>query len=292
MAALLLPLLFGFIHWLTALIEIEANPGITLAIFHTLFNVLGVAIVFPMNDRLASFLERRFVSLEEEASKPKHLDKNIAQTPDLAVNALILELLSISDRFLNVYPKLLSVKVSEVTAVENDISVVEKLCQHVSQFIVGVERAALSEETTHALSLLMRVEHYVYSIAQKSSAILTLSKRRENLGRPELEGQLLNHLSVTTEFMRMVRWRQFDSSDALNLQFDLLEKEHHKLKSALVMGATQGDIAIVQMTDATECMEYLLQIAQMWVKVFNRIQQVEDSITTANVIQVDNQTHS
>jgi len=291
-AALLLPLLFGFIHWLTALIEIEANPGITLAIFHTLFNVLGVAIVFPMNDRLASFLERRFVSLEEEASKPKHLDKNIAQTPDLAVNALILELLSISDRFLNVYPKLLSVKVSEVTAVENDISVVEKLCQHVSQFIVGVERAALSEETTHALSLLMRVEHYVYSIAQKSSAILTLSKRRENLGRPELEGQLLNHLSVTTEFMRMVRWRQFDSSDALNLQFDLLEKEHHKLKSALVMGATQGDIAIVQMTDATECMEYLLQIAQMWVKVFNRIQQVEDSITTANVIQVDNQTHS
>ena len=291
-AALLLPLLFGFIHWLTALIEIEANPGITLAIFHTLFNVLGVAIVFPMNDRLASFLERRFVSLEEEASKPKHLDKNIAQTPDLAVNALILELLSISDRFLNVYPKLLSVKVSEVTAVENDISVVEKLCQHVSQFIVGVERAALSEETTHALSLLMRVEHYVYSIAQKSSAILTLSKRRENLGRPELEGQLLNHLSVTTEFMRMVRWRQFDSSDALNLQFDLLEKEHHKLKSALVMGATQGDIAIVQMTDATECMEYLLQIAQMWVKVFNRIQQVEDSIKTANVIQVDNQTHS
>lgn len=291
-AALILPLLFGLIHWITAVAEIDADPGITLAIFHTLFNLLGVALIFPLNDRLASFLEQRFVSLEEEASKPKHLDKNIAQTPDLAVNALILELLSVSDRFLHVYPKLFSQQSSEITAVENDIHGVEALCQHISQFIVDVERAALSEETTKALASLMRVEHYMLSSAQKALAISAVSRRRDVLAKAELEGQLLNYLSVTNEFMRMVRWRQFDSSDALSLQFDLLDKEHHKVKSALVMGATQGDIAVTQMTDATECMEYLLQIVQMWVKVFVRIQQVEDSITTANLIHGDSQNNS
>ena len=291
-AALILPLLFGLIHWVTAVAEIDADPGITLAIFHTLFNLLGVALIFPLNDRLARFLEQRFVSLEEEASKPKHLDKNIAQTPDLAVNALILELLSVSDRFLHVYPKLFSQQSSEITAVENDIHGVEALCQHISQFIVDVERAALSEETTKALASLMRVEHYMLSSAQKALAISAVSRRRDVLTKAELEGQLLNYLSVTNEFMRMVRWRQFDSSDALSLQFDLLDKEHHKVKSALVMGATQGDIAVTQMTDATECMEYLLQIVQMWVKVFVRIQQVEDSITTANLIHGDSQNNS
>ena len=291
-AALILPLLFGLIHWITAVAEIDADPGITLAIFHTLFNLLGVALIFPLNDKLASFLEQRFVSLEEEASKPKHLDKNIAQTPDLAVNALILELLSVSDRFLHVYPKLFSQQSSEITAVENDIHGVEALCQHISQFIVDVERAALSEETTKALASLMRVEHYMLSSAQKALAISALSRRRDVLTKAELEGQLLNYLSVTNEFMRMVRWRQFDSSNALSLQFDLLDKEHHKVKSALVMGATQGDIAVTQMTDATECMEYLLQIVQMWVKVFVRIQQVEDSITTANLIHGDSQNNS
>lgn len=291
-AALILPLLFGLIHWITAVAEIDADPGITLAIFHTLFNLLGVALIFPLNDRLASFLEQRFVSLEEEASKPKHLDKNIAQTPDLAVNALILELLSVSDRFLHVYPKLFSQQSSEITAVEKGIIGVEALCQHISQFIVDVERAALSEETTKALASLMRVEHYMLSSAQKALAISAVSRRRDALTKAELEGQLLNYLSVTNEFMRMVRWRQFDSSDALSLQFDLLDKEHHKVKSALVMGATQGDIAVTQMTDATECMEYLLQIVQMWVKVFVRIQQVEDSITTANLIHGDSQNNS
>ena len=291
-AALILPLLFGLIHWITEVAEIDANPGITLAIFHTLFNLLGVALIFPLNDRLASFLEQRFVSLEEEASKPKHLDKNIAQTPDLAVNALILELLSVSDRFLLVYPKLFSQQSSEITAVEKGIHGVEALCQRISQFIVEVERAALSEDTTKALASLMRVEHYMLSSAQKTLAISAVIKRRDILSKPELEGQLLNYLSVINEFMRMVRWRQFDSSDALSLQFDLLDKEHHKLKSALVMGATRGDIAVAQMADAAECMEYLLQIAQMWIKVFVRIQQVEDSITTANLIHGDSQNNS
>ena len=291
-AALILPLLFGLIHWITEVAEIDANPGITLAIFHTLFNLLGVALIFPLNDRLASFLEQRFVSLEEEASKPKHLDKNIAQTPDLAVNALILELLSVSDRFLHVYPKLFSQQCTEITAVEKGIHGVEALCQRISQFIVEVERAALSEDTTKALASLMRVEHYMLSSAQKTLAISAVIKRRDILSKPELEGQLLNYLSVINEFMRMVRWRQFDSSDALSLQFDLLDKEHHKLKSALVMGATRGDIAVAQMADAAECMEYLLQIAQMWIKVFVRIQQVEDSITTANLIHGDSQNNS
>lgn len=291
-AALILPLLFGLIHWITEVAEIDANPGITLAIFHTLFNLLGVALIFPLNDRLASFLEQRFVSLEEEASKPKHLDKNIAQTPDLAVNALILELLSVSDRFLHVYPKLFSQQSNEITAVEKGIHGVEALCQRISQFIVEVERAALSEDTTKALASLMRVEHYMLSSAQKTLAISAVIKRRDILSKPELEGQLLNYLSVINEFMRMVRWRQFDSSDALSLQFDLLDKEHHKLKSALVMGATRGDIAVAQMADAAECMEYLLQIAQMWIKVFVRIQQVEDSITTANLIHGDSQNNS
>ncbi|APD87345.1 MFS transporter [Alteromonas sp. Mex14] len=291
-AALILPLLFGLIHWITEVAEIDANPGITLAIFHTLFNLLGVALIFPLNDGLASFLEQRFVSLEEEASKPKHLDKNIAQTPDLAVNALILELLSVSDRFLHVYPKLFSHQSNEITAVEKGIHGVEALCQRISQFIVEVERAALSEDTTKALASLMRVEHYMLSSAQKTLAISAVIKRRDILSKPELEGQLLNYLSVINEFMRMVRWRQFDSSDALSLQFDLLDKEHHKLKSALVMGATRGDIAVAQMADAAECMEYLLQIVQMWIKVFVRIQQVEDSITTADLIHGDSQNNS
>ena len=288
-AALVLPLLFAFINWITAVADLEAAPGITLAIFHTLFNLLGVALILPLNDWLTSFLERRFVSLEEKASKPKYFDKNIAQTPDLAVNALILELLSVSDRFLSVYPKLLSQQSSEITVVENDLKSVETLCQHISQFIVEVEREALSEQTTEALASLMRVEHYMLSNAQKAEAISALSRRREVLAQPMLEGQFTNYLSVTNEFMKMVRWRQFDSSDALNVQFDLLDKEHHTLKSALVLEATQGDISISQMTDATECMEFLLQIVHMWIKVFSRIQQVEDSITTANSTHGDSQ---
>lgn len=54
------------------------------------------------------------------------------------------------------------------------------------------------------------------------------------------------------------------------------------MKSALVMGATQGQISVEKMSNVTDCMENVLQIAQLWLKAFERIQQIESSITTLN----------
>ena len=44
------------------------------------------------------------------------------------------------------------------------------------------------------------------------------------------------------------------------------------MKSALVMGATQGQISVEKMSNVTDCMENVLQIAQLWLKAFERIQ--------------------
>ena len=88
---------------------------------------------------------------------------------------------------------MLSQQSSEITVVESDLKSVETLCQHISQFIVEVEREALSEQTTEALASLMRVEHYMLSNAQKAEAISALSRRREVLAQPMLEGQFTNH---------------------------------------------------------------------------------------------------
>lgn len=281
-AGLILPLLLSAIGALTQWLTIETNPGVTLAIFHTLFNVLGVVLIFPLNDKLASFLERRFTSVEEKAARPKYLDKNIAQTPDLAVNALILEVLSISDRFLALYPTLISRGEPPTREPESSPATILTLCNTVSQFIVDVERSALNADTTHSLASLMRVEHYIMSCTQKAQAVLTANMDADTLKASELDRQVIDFFAATNTFLRMVRWRQYKDEQALELQFSLLNKEHHTMKSALVMGATQGHISVEKMSNVTDCMENVLQIAQLWLKAFERIQQIESSITTLN----------
>lgn len=63
----------------------------TLAMFHTLFNLIGVAPMALLGPRLIAFLQRRFVSAEENLSRPRYLDQTVAQVPALALRGLVLE---------------------------------------------------------------------------------------------------------------------------------------------------------------------------------------------------------
>src|SRR5690606_37134642 len=70
----------------------EDGPALGLALFHSLFSVLGVLLMWPFTDRLAAFLGRRFVTRAEELARPAFLDRTVLVTPVLAVEALKHEL--------------------------------------------------------------------------------------------------------------------------------------------------------------------------------------------------------
>ncbi len=91
-ALLLLFLLVPLATILARMLDPAAGDVMTLAIFHTLFNVLGVVLMWPLTPSLMPRLERMFVSIEEEIGRPRHLDMTLVETPVLAVRALVLEL--------------------------------------------------------------------------------------------------------------------------------------------------------------------------------------------------------
>jgi phosphate:Na+ symporter len=64
------------------------HPAPLLALFHTTFNLLGVAVLLPFTGQLANRLMRLFHTAEEDLGKPQHLDANILATPTLALAAL------------------------------------------------------------------------------------------------------------------------------------------------------------------------------------------------------------
>lgn len=76
---------------LATLVGGHADIALTLALFHTLFNALGLLLVWPLVGRLVAWLGRRFVSLEEEIGRPQHLDATLLQVPQLALRGLVLE---------------------------------------------------------------------------------------------------------------------------------------------------------------------------------------------------------
>ena len=67
---------------------VSANVGIAdtdyalkLAVFHTIFNVLGVVLMLPFIRRLITFLERTIVQPKEDISQPKFLSEAVDEFP-------------------------------------------------------------------------------------------------------------------------------------------------------------------------------------------------------------------
>ncbi len=64
------------------------NYTLKLAIFHTLFNLLGIIIMVPFVTRLVSFLERIITTPAAEIATPRYLYAASAEIPDAAIEAV------------------------------------------------------------------------------------------------------------------------------------------------------------------------------------------------------------
>jgi phosphate:Na+ symporter len=74
---------------ISATIGIAAGDyALKLAVFHTIFNVMGVVIMVPMTQRLIAFLERTISERSPDVSQPHYLNDSVAAFPATAEKAL------------------------------------------------------------------------------------------------------------------------------------------------------------------------------------------------------------
>ncbi|AHM02786.1 Sodium-dependent phosphate transporter [Roseibacterium elongatum DSM 19469] len=82
------------VDWISAGVGIAPDDfALKLAVFHTIFNVLGVALIVPLLSRLIAFLERRIVEPQPDVSRPHFLNRAVDQFPETLEVALRQEVL-------------------------------------------------------------------------------------------------------------------------------------------------------------------------------------------------------
>nr|WP_321461282.1 Na/Pi symporter [uncultured Cohaesibacter sp.] len=75
----------------------DTDYALKLAVFHTIFNLLGVAIMLPLMGWLIRFLERRIAEPRTDISKPKYLNEAVDEFPATIELALRKEVLHLQD---------------------------------------------------------------------------------------------------------------------------------------------------------------------------------------------------
>ncbi|MBT8456969.1 MAG: Na/Pi symporter, partial [Alphaproteobacteria bacterium] len=82
------------VDWISAMAGIAPTDyPMKLAVFHTIFNVLGVGLMLPMLTRLITFLENRIVEPVPDVSRPHFLNEAVDEFPQTMEIALRKEVL-------------------------------------------------------------------------------------------------------------------------------------------------------------------------------------------------------
>ncbi|MBA3023043.1 MAG: Na/Pi cotransporter family protein, partial [Sideroxydans sp.] len=175
-ALLMLPLLVALIAELRDLLQLDSAPAAFLALFHTVFNLMGVLLMWPLVDRLTHFLERRFRTTEEDEARPQHLDANVLGVPTLALDALHQEVRRMGVQSIRLLRDAAGGETQDKLARAQRAIVA--LNHAIADFVMRLSRTEMSTESAQRLPAILRIARYYETLSEL--AVELAATMREN----------------------------------------------------------------------------------------------------------------
>ena len=99
------------VDYLAAMVGIgNKDYTLKLALFHTIFNVIGLLAISPFIGVLVKFLNTLFIPRKSNKGKPKYLDDSVLALPSTALSALIMETKHLYENAFDIIARGLSLK--------------------------------------------------------------------------------------------------------------------------------------------------------------------------------------
>ncbi|MEA1955082.1 MAG: Na/Pi symporter [Campylobacterota bacterium] len=221
-----------------------------LALFHTIFNIIGVLAVAPFTSKLVVFLEGLFEKKTKDISRARYLDDAIVEVPEVAQVALRKEIIHLYDNATEVLSHALSLhrhtyigkgedinKVVESSVKKIDINI-DDFYERKIKILYGdiIKYATISQE-----SMSIEDKHKIYSlkiacrdIVEAIKNVKVLQKNINKFIKSKNEyikneyNYLREEIVKTLDAIHSLRYNHSDEFDIL-AKIKLLEKDLKKL---------------------------------------------------------------
>ena len=247
-ALLLLSPLLALVDQIRVWLGLENSIATELALFHTLFNILGVIMLWWFTPRLVQWLERRLRSAEEDLGRPVYLDKNVVRTPALALNALVLELGRMGDFAGKMLRDAFSTERHMSSQLHKEKAVMERLVNAVNDFSLTLQRSNLPGDISEHLPLALRVSRYYLEVSNVAVSMATAQEELPYIEDKQLEESLGQFRSECVALLVLADpLSESFSAEASQQGLDTLEQHYEKLKATLLHAGTKETIRLQQM---------------------------------------------
>lgn len=261
-ALILLPWLITFIEHVRVLMQLEAAPAVTLALFHTAFNLLGIVLMWPLAGRLSHFLAGRFRTAEENESQPQFLDRNALSVPALALDALIREVQRMGGIALRGARRVWQVGAPARPTGLSEDAVVQRLNLAIAAFIGELNRASMAAETAARLPRVLRSARYCESVAEIASALAAMPYPAQ-LGSPELRQRIEAFADDTRPWLD--DGMELDAMTA-EARLDVLREHYQTVKAGLLDAGADGRLSIHDMELALRRLSRMRRLLEQLLK--------------------------
>jgi len=274
-AMLVLPLLFWIVQTMEEVLGLEAIPAITLALFHSTFNIFGVILMWPMSKWLTRFLKKRFVTQEELEGRPRYLDKTIMVSPILAINALALELSRMTIIARRMGLEALSSEFVHSRHIRRDHKVMHKLSGAVAEFISRLQREVLSKETSELIAKVLRAEQHLLACADQALEI-----DREQASAASISDEILmlgisQYRAEVVNLMKIANPEEEEFSFAeCELQLDRMQSVYDDVKAALLLAGAELRMPIPVMINVIDQNSSIRRMTRQMVKAMHYLNEL------------------
>jgi len=235
-----------------------------LALFHTLFNLLGVMLMWPLTDRMEAMLKKRFKRRSARQGQANYLDQTLLSTPALAIEAMRLELINLANESLSLAAAALS---SETTPDEERQRLgnqVFSLSHEIARFNRKLARENISEEISDVLPSALRINRYYAEVARLSVSLdeahTTISKTRDET----LRRQLLKFEADVSNLLQLCNVSQADDRSGFEgrAAMQQLEKDYQALKQAILDATLENRIKAREHSALLDTTSHIHRLAQ------------------------------
>ena len=241
-ALLLLPWLIGVLSVLRVWLGLDEAPAAKLALFHTVFNVLGVVLIWPVAARMTAVLETRFKSIEDDEARPRHLDKTVLAVPTLALDALQREVRHMGG--IAIATLRAAIDASAGPALARHQQVVARLNLAIAEFVTQLHGVGMSADNARRLPEILRLARY-YETATELAVEASASMGEIVNGESSPEATAFADSALAL----LALAEPAGAVDLISLEAaaDDMEQAYQALKAYLLRAGAQGRLPVAAM---------------------------------------------
>ena len=283
-ALLILPLILMAIEKFQQSGGMTGGPATFLALFHTLFNLLGIMLLWPFTDRLVAFLKRQFRAAEEDEARPKYLDSTLINTPLLAQEALTKELKRIQEISIRMAEDAINTEASLSPRIAADRFVMDRLIDAVGDFTAKLRRTDLPGEVAEALPLTLAATRYFSDVGDLADEIDKKQSNRVTSISEQVDEVLAENRRLAISVLETLR-EPIQVEETLireSATLDGLERSYELVKAQLLRAGTTGKLSVRHMLNIIELSKNIERLANYSVKGQNALYTFSQSTAVEN----------